>query len=619
MNKTLITICAVAVFCAFVAAPASAELTIIGTATYDGTDYNLVWDDDNGGGQEVVYLDYDYSDGRWVNHPDAISWVSGLGASLTINLLPDYDVTWAGDWRLPAVSGTTELRNLDTEEYPDSVSIMTAWPDKSTNSRWWVGMSATGQIYEQPGAILQHDNPNDYDNGVLAVRSATVSESCPGPDDDGDGRGNACDNCPQTPNADQADDDEDGYGNACDNCPDDPDKIEPGLCGCGKSDTDLDDDGVICEDNCPTVYNPNQIDSDGDGTGDACERPDVDLKVDLGLPICLGGGAGVYGNNTPVPGTVKEGWWGRVFWGDEDMYMHDFAWEDGSRAYSPPETPGVDGSGVHFALDCPIGDGGYHVHGMCRDNLGGGGCATGSPVGEPIANGWFHNIDHGGECAGDIHMRITGLPAGEYELKSYHNHWEPCSQGSRNCLNCSSNMPPMTSVYARSLGDAQDGCPSVWAGAGTGTGVESLVEAYNIDVTSVLTDADVATSTIRFATNGSDVLVVYEGGDNSYPDPARSGREGHKGILNAFELQSVGVPPICLCPGNLDANDQVDLQDLDAMVNMLVAAGPPFIVTVGPGHCADLAAPMLQVDLQDLDAMVNLLVNAGPPFIVPCE
>jgi hypothetical protein len=54
-------------------------------------------------------------------------------------------------------------------------------------------------------------------------------------------------------------------------------------------------------------------------------------------------------------------------------------------------------------------------------------------------------------------------------------------------------------------------------------------------------------------------------------------------------------------------------------VNILVAAGPPFIVPVGPGHCGDMAAPMLQVDLQDLDSLVNLLVNAGPPFIVPCE
>ena len=55
------------------------------------------------------------------------------------------------------------------------------------------------------------------------------------------------------------------------------------------------------------------------------------------------------------------------------------------------------------------------------------------------------------------------------------------------------------------------------------------------------------------------------------------------------------------------------------MVNMLVAAGPPFIVSVEPGHCGDMAEPTEQVDLQDLDAMVNLLVSAGPPFIVPCE
>ncbi|MHC4214698.1 MAG: hypothetical protein ACYSWP_15150 [Planctomycetota bacterium] len=172
---------------------------------------------------------------------------------------------------------------------------------------------------------------------------------------------------------------------------------------------------------------------------------------------------------------------------------------------------------------------------MCRDNLGGGGCPTGAPVGEPIANGWFHNIDWGGECTGDIHMRITDLPPGRYELISYHNHWEPCSQGTRNCLDCYSNMPPMTAVYATSLPVAGlPGCAVAWTG--TGTGVTSHVEAYNIDVTSVLNDADVATSTIEFETDGSDVLVVYDGGDNTYPDPARPEREGSKGILNAFEI-----------------------------------------------------------------------------------
>ncbi|MHC4666403.1 MAG: hypothetical protein ACYS9T_10695, partial [Planctomycetota bacterium] len=221
----------------------------------------------------------------------------------------------------------------------------------------------------------------------------------------------------------------------------------------------------------------------------------VCLKVDLGLPTC----ESTPNDVTTVPGTVKEGWWGRVFWGDTDMYYHDFAWEDGSRAADPPNTPGIDGSGVHFALDSDFGGGAYHVHGMCRDNLGGGGCPTGSPDGEPIANGWFHNVDNGGECRGDIHMRMTGLPPGRYGLKSYHNHWEPCTQATRNCLDCYSNMPPMTGVYATSLPVAGlPACGVVWSG--TGTGVTSLVEAYDIDVTSVLTDADVATSTIEFET-----------------------------------------------------------------------------------------------------------------------
>ena len=38
--------------------------------------------------------------------------------------------------------------------------------------------------------------------------------------------------------------DTDGTGDVCDGCPDDPDKIEPGLCGCGVPDEDIDEDGV---------------------------------------------------------------------------------------------------------------------------------------------------------------------------------------------------------------------------------------------------------------------------------------------------------------------------------------------------------------------------------------
>jgi Ca2+-binding RTX toxin-like protein len=74
----------------------------------------------------------------------------------------------------------------------------------------------------------------------------------PCPDSDGDGVVDARDNCPTVPNPSQANSDGDAQGDACD--------------------TDRDNDGVQDgADNCPNTFNPGQKDSDKDGKGDTCD------------------------------------------------------------------------------------------------------------------------------------------------------------------------------------------------------------------------------------------------------------------------------------------------------------------------------------------------------------
>jgi len=100
-------------------------------------------------------------------------------------------------------------------------------------------------------------------------------------DDDLDGIGNDCDNCPQIANSDQIDSDQDFVGNACDQCAGSNDFIDSDgdtvpddcdLCPGYDDNADSDSDGIADScDNCPDHYNPGQEDSDGDNIGDACE------------------------------------------------------------------------------------------------------------------------------------------------------------------------------------------------------------------------------------------------------------------------------------------------------------------------------------------------------------
>lgn len=71
-------------------AVAQASLTTVGTATYGGNDYNLIYEDDsiNGG---LVWLDYTPSVAFWWIQKDWAEGV-GVGGSLTVNLDPGYTI-----------------------------------------------------------------------------------------------------------------------------------------------------------------------------------------------------------------------------------------------------------------------------------------------------------------------------------------------------------------------------------------------------------------------------------------------------------------------------------------------------------------------------------------------
>jgi hypothetical protein len=148
--------------------------------------------------------------------------------------------------------------------------------------------AAAGPAHAAAAADLDLDGRDDVAALATGGLSILLARSAL-PDGDGDRVPDAVDNCPETPNPNQADADHDGAGDVCDACTDpdadgfgDPGQPAstcpvdncPRAANPGQEDVDGDSAGDAC-DNCP-VANPGQADRDQDGLGDACDPCPLD-------------------------------------------------------------------------------------------------------------------------------------------------------------------------------------------------------------------------------------------------------------------------------------------------------------------------------------------------------
>jgi len=196
----------------------------------------------------------------------------------------DVGLTWDPVTALndPDQSGVSEYRSVDIAESNGySVKITYEYQNVARDGEIYVDIK-TLQIYEFPDSDGDTvPDPNDNCPNTPNTDQANsdndsfgdVCDNCPLVDNedqldtDGDTYGDACDNCPDIINHDQSDVDTDNVGDLCDNCPNDANTDQ--------ANSDTDPFGDAC-DNCPTVDNTDQLDGDDDGVGDVCDNcPDV--------------------------------------------------------------------------------------------------------------------------------------------------------------------------------------------------------------------------------------------------------------------------------------------------------------------------------------------------------